>query len=356
MCRSRGLYGTGYSRTGSGLEQRGCRRGTCCQCRHAGLQAGTRHHCGAGAVCDLDGNSKEGVLVFPEQLLILLLKLSVLFFQENAAGFFLLQLLFELTAALLGLPKLLLEQIAGGAGLPDLSLGPRLVIADPAGGIFLDPFALLGDLSLGRPGFLQLPAHQDRTLLFLRETVLNTGQILCVLLFRLLHGCGQFALSAGGSFLCLAQIAAELFLAGAPHFHGLVDPALHVLLGRFAVKIEEVQAHGAVFVPDAPDHQFHADRLIFRLVRPPDAEDPAGDGLCSRRLIRIQDQRGHETVAGDAGDLQSVEGIRQYIFHIDAVGDAEHGWNVFAGKKDSGPGLCDFGSAVGLRPGSLRLG
>ena len=279
-----------------------------------------------------------------------------MFFQENAAGFFLLQLLFELTAALLCFPKLLLEQITGCAGLPDLSLGPRLMIADPAGGIFFDPFALFGNLFLGRPGFLQLPAHQDRALFFLRETVLNARQILRVLLFRLLQGRCQFALSAGGSFLCLAQIGAELFLAGTPHFHGLVDPALHGLLGRFAVEIEQIQTHSAVFVPDAPDHQLHADRLIIRLVRSPDAEDSAGDGLCSCRLVRVQDQRGHQAVAGDARDLQSIEGVRQDILHVDTVGDTEHGWNILTGKKDSRPGFCNPRIAVRLSRGSLRLG
>jgi hypothetical protein len=117
---------------------------------------------------------------------VLFPELPELLFEKKTPGFFPLQLLFQLTAALLRLAQLLFEKAPGTAGFFDLPLGAGFVIADPSGSIFFNPVALRRDLFLRRPGFLQLTAHQGAALLFLRQTVFNTRHLLGMLFLSFL--------------------------------------------------------------------------------------------------------------------------------------------------------------------------
>ena len=273
---------------------------------------------------------------------MLFLKLSVLFLKENAAGLFPVELLLKAAAALQCLTQLFFQKIAGTAGFLDLPVGARFMIADSAGCIFLNTLTFLGDLFLCRLRLFQLTAHQNTPLLFICEVVFDTCQFFGMFFLSLLHRRCEFTLLSGCVFLCLAQICPELLLSGPAHFHRPVDPVLHISLRRLTIVVEQVQAHRAVLVFHPADHQLHPDCLFLRRIEVLDAENTAGNSFCDRSIVRTHNAGRHQPVTRNTGDLQSVERILQDILRKYTDGHSEHGWNIFARKKNLRPGPGNF--------------
>ena len=232
--------------------------------------------------------------------------------------------------------------MAGTDCLFHLLLGTRLVVAYPAGGIFLDPVAFRSDLFQHRSGFLQLAAHQDAALLFLREAVFHPRELRGMFLLRLFHGIGQFILPARCGFICLAKIGAKLILAGTSHFRGAFHPSFHFLLIGFTIIVKQVQARRAVFVLNTPDHKLYTNSFFAGLLRLSEAENTAGNSFPGRRLIRIQDVGRHQALTCDTRDLKTVKRVLQDILHIYTVGYPEHRRQIPARVKNSGPGFAGF--------------